>query len=68
VDDASEFLACVLARPPFVSLDQSILPVTASTQTSIRLAPSSLAVWRKTLPLDTIGDEFPFPGIGVFQT
>ena len=49
------------------SFDQSTLPVAASTHTSARLLLSSDAVWRKTLPLDTIGDELPRPGIGVFQ-
>src|SRR5262249_41621053 len=52
---------------PLRSLDHSMAPFVALRQTSDRLLPSSDAVWRKTFPLDTIGDEFPRPGIGVFQ-
>src|SRR5262245_39445766 len=44
-----------------------MLPVVALRQRSDRLLPSSDAVRRKIFPFDTIGDEFPRPGIGVFQ-
>src|SRR5262249_16232605 len=59
--------SCVWAVAPFSSFDQSILPLTVSTQTSIRLLPSVEADCKNTLPLETIGDELPLPGIGVFH-
>src|SRR5689334_20585030 len=69
VDEAIEFLAWMVwfGGPPATSLDHSIFPVAASTQTRVRLRFWSVEVWTKTFPLETIGDELPRPGIGVFQ-
>ena len=41
---------------------QSVLPVAASRQRSIRCRPSRLADWMNSLPFETIGDELPAPG------
>src|SRR3954471_14825736 len=69
VDEAIEFLAWIVwfGGPPGTSFDHSTLPVDASTQISSRLWLSAVDVWTKSFPLETMGDELPRPGIGVFQ-
>ena len=42
-------------------------PVAASTRTRARSWPSPRAVVTNTLPFDTMGDEWPWPGSSVLQ-
>src|SRR6476646_7958129 len=69
VEDAIEFFWWIVwfGGPPGTSFDHSTLPVDASTQTRARLRLSSVEVWTKTFPFETMGEELPRPGIGVFQ-
>src|SRR5215472_8563292 len=46
---------------------QRVLPRAASRQNSVRLLPSSAEVSKKSLPLQTTGDELPTPGISTFH-
>src|SRR5260370_20058919 len=48
-------------------LDQTMPPLSASTQTRARSVPSAAAVCRNRRLPQTIGDEWPLPGMLIFQ-
>src|SRR5262245_28132998 len=68
VDEASEFLACVLALAAVIACVQRTLPSAVSRQWRARCLPSELEAWRKILFCQTMGDPWPTPGRGDFQT
>src|SRR5258708_20825011 len=67
VHEASVFLRCFLLVAPGADFVQAVLPVARSRQISVRSVPSSLPVCRKIFCFETIGEEFPAPGISTFQ-